>query len=76
MAEVWTLATGLEVEKLDGVVFLRERAEADLIRSVVVLNEILDDGSGFPQGDAGIWILNGGNAVMLIRGTALAGNVR
>ena len=59
LAKVWTLTGHLEVQERQGLVFLWRRGEGDLVLFVVLGNQVLVDGAGFPDSDAGVGIFNG-----------------
>jgi hypothetical protein len=40
------------------------RGKAQLVLCVVLLNEVLDDGAGFPQGEVGVGVVDGGHAAV------------
>ncbi|OJD27763.1 hypothetical protein ACJ73_00833 [Blastomyces percursus] len=65
LAEIGALAGDLEIEPLDGVsVLCSSGLEAQLVLLVVGGDEVLDDGAGFPDGDARVWVVEGREAAV------------
>lgn len=65
---IHTLTTHLEHQPLVHKVLLRRFvAIRKLVLLVVVLNEVLDDSTGLPECDAGIGVIDGGNATVDVR---------
>jgi hypothetical protein len=58
LAKVGALTTYLESEPLVAEVPLLERIEAKDVLCVILLDEVLNDGTAFPKSEAGVWILN------------------
>jgi len=72
LAVVRTLPAGLEEEPLLGVVGLgRAGSETQLVRLVVALDEVLDDGAGLPEGDARVGVVDGGEPAVGVDGEVL-----
>lgn len=63
LAEVRALAGDLVVQPLLGEVFFGGGGEGQGVFFVVLLDEVFDDGAGFPEGDAGVGIFDCGDAV-------------
>lgn len=66
LTKVRSLARHLKVQVLLGVVLLGERGVADLVVLVVCVHQVLKDGTGLPQGDAGVWVFNGRGATVRV----------
>lgn len=61
LAEVRALARNLEMKPLLKIIFLRLGFVGDLLRGVVFVNQVLDNGAGFPDGDSSVGVFNGWN---------------
>lgn len=59
-----TLTTHLKVRVLPKVVLLRSLAVCQFAFLVVLIDQILDDRSGLPESDAGIWVCDGWDAAV------------
>ena len=68
LAKVGALAGHLEVKELQGIVFLWSGGEGELVGFVVFGNEVFDDGTGFPESDASVRVMNGGGAENFLAG--------
>lgn len=64
LAVVGSLAGDLEVEPLVAEVLLREAGVADGLVLVVGLDQVLVDGTGFPEGEARVGVGDGGDAAV------------
>ena len=64
LAVVRTLARDLECQPLVLVVLLWARAVGDLVILVVGVDEVLDDGSRFPEADASVGVFDGGDTAL------------
>lgn len=64
LTKVRSLTRHLKVQVLLGVILLRERGVADLVVLVVCIHQVLHDGTGLPQGDAGVRVFNGRGATV------------
>ena len=62
LAEVGALARGLEVQVLGGEVFLGGGGEGEGVLGVVLLDEVLDYGAGFPEDEPGVGVFDAGDA--------------
>ena len=62
LAEVRTLAGDLVVQPLLREVVLWSGGEGEGVLFVVFGDEVFDYGAGFPEGDAGVGIFDGGDA--------------
>lgn len=58
---IWALSRGLKEEPLVKEVFLGTRGVRECVRFVVLSKEILDYGTGLPEDDTSIWVLDGYN---------------
>ena len=64
-----SLARDLEVEPLLRVVGLwRPGRETEAVLRVVALDEVLEDGAGFPEGDVRVGVVDGGDAAVGVDG--------
>lgn len=69
LAVVGALTRRLEVEELPGLVRLGTAGrEADFVACVVLFDEVLDDGPGLPQGNVGVWVVDGRQASVGVDG--------
>lgn len=59
-----SLSGHLEVQVLLDVVLFREAGNVELVLLVVRVDQILEDGAGFPESDARIGIFNGRSAAV------------
>lgn len=66
LTEVWALSTDLEEEPLLSLVFLCYAGWLEFLLFVVGLDQVVDDGTAFPQGDAGVGVMNGRDSVQII----------
>lgn len=67
LAVIRALARHLEVEPLLGmVVVIRTRCVAELAIGVVLLNEVLNDCAGFPEGKVGVGVVDGRHAAVRV----------
>lgn len=64
LTEVGALAGGLEEQPLLQEVLFGEGGVGELVGLVVGVDEVLDDGAGFPQRDVCVWVLDGGDAAV------------
>lgn len=64
LAVVGSLAGDLEVEPLVAEVLLREAGVADGLALVVGLDQVLVNGTGFPEGEARVGVGDGGDAAV------------
>ena len=62
LTKVWALTARLIVQELEGLILLWRRREAQLVRFVISVDEVFNDGAGLPEGDAGIGVFDGGDA--------------
>ena len=61
LTEVGSLAGHLKMEPLLRVEFLGEGGEGDGVFGVVLLHQVLDDGTGFEDGDVRVGVVDRGN---------------
>lgn len=61
LAKVRTLARHLEMKPLLQLILLSLGLVGNLPPGVVFVNQVLDNGAGFPQGDSSVGIFNGWN---------------
>jgi hypothetical protein len=59
LAEVGALAADLEGEPLVAQVFFGQGGVAEGVLGVVLLDDVVDDGAGFPENEAGVGVLDG-----------------
>ena len=67
LPKVGSLAGRLVEEPLLFMESLRERGRAEFVIFVICFNEVFDDGTGLPEYDAGVWVLDGGDTRISVR---------
>lgn len=73
LTKVGPLTRHLEVQVLLGVILLGERGVTDLVVFVVRVHQVLKDSTRLPQGNAGVWVLDGrGTTIGVDFGVGLA----
>lgn len=61
LAKIRALARHLEMKPLLELILFRLRFVGDLLRGIVFLNQVLDNGARFPDGDSSVGVFNGWN---------------
>ena len=63
-----TLARGLEVQPRLREELVGRRRVGEGLRGVVGGEQVFDDGAGFPEGEGGVWVGDGGDAAVGVEG--------
>ena len=68
LAEVGSLAGGLEVQPGLRKVLVGRGGVGEGLRGVVGGEEVFDYGAGFPEGEVSVWVVDGGDAAVGVCG--------
>ena len=63
-----TLARGLEVQPRLREELVGRGRVGEGLRGVVGGEQVFDDGAGFPEGEGGVWVCDGGDAAVGVEG--------